>query len=225
MSETPPIEDGGEAVGPANLYVRFAKRGLDAFVAAVLLTLLLPVILGTWVAVVAVLGYPAFYLDRRAGRAGATIVIAKFRSMSESLGRDGRPLPDAERLGPFGRFLRRSSLDELPQLISVLTGDMSLVGPRPLPLRYVDRYNPRQRRRLEVRPGLTGLAQIRGRNGLDWPSRLELDVRYVEGLSRWYAPLMDVGILAATVGVVLWQGLTGRGISGSGAATMTEFEP
>jgi lipopolysaccharide/colanic/teichoic acid biosynthesis glycosyltransferase len=134
-------------------------------------------------------------------------------------------LPDAERLGAFGRFLRRTSLDEIPQLLSVLTGDMSLIGPRPLPVRYVSRYNSRQSLRLDVRPGLTGLAQIRGRNGLDWPARLELDVRYVEMLSRWYAPLLDAWILVATFGVVFWQGLTGRGISGKGAVTMQEFEP
>ncbi len=211
--------------GPRSFYDRFVKRAADALVAGALLLLLLPVLLLVWAAVVAVLGFPAFYFDRRAGRGGVPIVIGKFRSMSESLDRDGLPLSDVERLGAFGRFLRRTSLDELPQLLSVVSGDMSLIGPRPLPLRYVARYNPRQIRRLEVRPGLTGLAQVWGRNGLDWPARLELDVRYVEMLSRWYAPLIDVGILAATVGVVVWQGLTGRGIAGAGSVTMKEFEP
>jgi len=225
LFDTPPTTGGERPAGPRGLYARFVKRGIDTIVAAALLLLLLPVLLATWAAVVAVLGYPAFYADRRAGRGGVPIVIGKFRTMSEAVGSDGQRLADAERLGPFGRFLRRTSLDELPQLVSVLTGDMSLIGPRPLPLRYVGRYNSRQLRRLEVRPGLTGLAQIRGRNGLDWPARFELDVRYVEMLSRWYAPLVDAGILVATFGVVAWQGLTGRGISGAGAATMKEFQP
>ena len=224
MFNSSPATVGEWPVGPRGFYARFVKRGIDTVVAAALLALLVPVLLGTWAAVVAVLGYPAFYSDRRAGRGGVPIVIGKFRSMSEAVGRDGQLLADGERLGAFGRFLRRTSLDELPQLVSVLTGDMSLIGPRPLPLRYVGRYNSRQRRRLEVRPGLTGLAQVRGRNGLDWPARLELDVRYVEILSRWYAPVVDIGIFVATGGVVAWQGLTGRGISGAGSVTMKEFE-
>jgi lipopolysaccharide/colanic/teichoic acid biosynthesis glycosyltransferase len=211
--------------GMGSFYDRFVKRSADALIAGGLLILLLPVLLLVWAAVVVVLGYPAFYFDRRAGRRGVPIVIGKFRSMSEAVDRNGVPLSDAERLGGFGRFLRRTSLDELPQLLSVLTGDMSLIGPRPLPLRYVARYNSRQIHRLDVRPGLTGLAQVWGRNGIDWPTRLELDVRYVEVLSRWYAPLMDLGILGATIGVVVWQGLTGRGISGAGSVTMKEFEP
>ncbi len=221
------LQDGATPLpsGPGSFYEGFVKRAADAIIAGSLLVLLLPVLLLVWAAVVIVLGYPAFYFDRRAGRRGAPIVIGKFRSMSEAVDGDGVPLSDAERLGGFGRFLRRTSLDELPQLLSVLSGDMSLIGPRPLPLRYVARYNSRQIRRLDARPGLTGLAQVWGRNRLDWPARLELDVRYVEMLSRWYAPLVDVGILAATVGVVVWQGLTGRGIAGAGSATMKEFEP
>ncbi|MFM7250440.1 MAG: sugar transferase [Planctomycetaceae bacterium] len=207
------------------IYVRVVKRAFDAAVAAALLLLLLPVMMLVWVAVVAVLGLPAFYFDQRAGRDGRMIVVGKFRSMRDAQDGAGRPLPDAERLGWLGRFLRRTSLDELPQLVSVLVGDMSLVGPRPLPLRYVPRYNPRQATRLEVLPGLTGLAQVRGRNGLDWPQRLELDARYVDMMDRWYAPLVDAAILAATGGVVLWQALSGRGISGGGAATMKEFDP
>ena len=206
-------------------YGRVVKRAFDSVVAATLLLLLLPVMLLVWVAVVAVLGLPAFYFDQRAGRDGRTIVVAKFRSMRDAVDGAGRPLPDAERLGWLGRWLRRTSLDELPQLVSVLVGDMSLVGPRPLPLRYVPRYNPRQATRLDVLPGLTGLAQVRGRNGLDWPRRLELDARYVDMMDRWYAPLVDAAILAATGGVVLWQALSGRGISGGGAATMKEFDP
>ena len=175
--------------------------------------------------VVCVLGSPAIYFDTRAGRDGRRIVIGKFRSMSLACGPDGQPLPDADRLGTFGRWLRRSSLDELPQLVSVLVGDMSLVGPRPLPLRYTQRYSPRQATRLQVRPGLTGWAQIHGRNGLDWPARLELDARYVEMLGTWYAPIIDVWILIVTFFQVAWQGLTGRGVTAPGAATMREFLP
>jgi len=218
MVETP-------AAGPRTFYVLVVKRGCDVAIAVAFLLFLMPILLAVWAAVVAVLGTPAFYFDTRAGRHGRPIVIGKFRSMREAVGPDGLPLPDDQRLGAFGRFLRRTSLDELPQLVSVLVGDMSVVGPRPLPLRYVSRYNPRQSTRLEVRPGLTGLAQVRGRNGLDWPSRLELDARYVESLRRWYAPVVDLGILVATVVVVVWQGLTGRGISAPGSATMEEFQP
>lgn len=216
---------GGAANVRLSFYARVVKRVLDMAIAALLLLLLLPVLLVVWVSVVIALGLPAFYVDRRAGRFGRMIVVGKFRSMSDAVDDAGRPLPDAVRLGAFGRFLRRTSLDELPQLISVLTGDMSLVGPRPLPLRYVPRYNQRQATRLEVLPGLTGLAQVRGRNGLDWPERLELDARYVDMMDRWYAPLVDAAILAATGGVVLWQAVSGRGISGGGAATMKEFDP
>lgn len=206
-------------------YVRVVKRGFDLLAATALLLLLLPVILAVWAAVVACLGTPAFYSDTRAGRGGKPIVVGKFRSMREAYDGEGRPLPDESRLGTFGRLLRRSSLDELPQLFSVVRGDMSLVGPRPLPLRYVERYNPRQATRLAVLPGLTGLAQVCGRNGLDWERRLELDARYVEMTGRWYAPLVDLAILAATFAVVAWQAVSGSGIAGQGSATMQEFDP
>ena len=219
------VDGAATPVVRLSFYARVVKRVVDATAAAVLLLLLLPVLALVWGAVVATLGLPVFYVDCRAGRHGRPIAVVKFRSMSDATDDSGRPLPDAERLGAFGRFLRRTSLDELPQLVSVLTGDMSLVGPRPLPVRYVPRYNSRQAMRLEVRPGLTGLAQVSGRNGLDWPARLELDARYVEMMTRWYAPAVDVAIVVATVGVVVWQALSGRGISGSGVATMKEFEP
>jgi lipopolysaccharide/colanic/teichoic acid biosynthesis glycosyltransferase len=184
-----------------------------------LLVVLLPLMAAVALAVWLVLGRPIFHRDERAGLHGRPIRIAKFRSM-----RPGHE-PDAVRLGPFGRFLRRTSLDELPQLFSVLTGDMSLVGPRPLPLRYVPRYSPRQATRLAVRPGLTGWAQIHGRNAVDWPERLELDARYVEMLSRPTAPLTDLWIVGVTAFQIALQALTGRGISGSGSATMHEFSP
>ena len=207
--------------------IRFAflKRGCDVVVAAVALVALFPLLAVAWAVVRVVMGAPVLFADIRAGKDGRPIRILKFRSMREAVGADGRPLPDAERLGAFGRFLRRSSLDELPQLVSVLVGDMSLVGPRPLPLAYVPRYSARQARRLRVRPGLTGWAQIHGRNGVDWPERLEYDAQYVDMLARWYWPFVDLWIVAVTAVQVVWQAVTGRGVAAPGAATMQEFRP
>ena len=209
----------------SSFYARFLKRSCDLVAAAVLFVVLLPVMALVALAVWLALGRPILHRDERAGIGGRTIRIAKFRSMTSATGPDGRLLPDADRLGPFGRFLRRTSLDELPQLFSVLKGDMSLVGPRPLPLRYVPRYNARQVTRLDVRPGLTGWAQIHGRNAVDWPERLELDARYVEMLARPTAPLTDLWIVGVTAFQILLQAVTGRGISATGSATMHEFAP
>jgi sugar transferase EpsL len=207
--------------------IRFAflKRAGDVIVSAAALVALAPALALVGAAVRIALGAPVLYADVRAGKDGRPIRILKFRSMREAAGADGRPLPDAERLGAFGRALRRSSLDELPQLVSVLVGDMSLVGPRPLPLAYVPRYSARQARRLRVRPGLTGWAQIHGRNGVDWPERLEYDARYVDMLSRWYWPLVDLWIIVVTAVQVVWQGITGRGVAAPGSPTMQEFRP
>lgn len=207
------------------LYSRYLKRLADVLASGVLLVLLLPVMALVALAVRLALGSPLLHWDERAGLGGRPIRIAKFRSMTEGRGPDGSLLPDHARLGPFGRFLRRTSLDELPQLFNVFSGDMSLVGPRPLPLRYIPRYSARQATRLTVRPGLTGWAQIHGRNAVDWPERLELDARYVEMLARPTAPLTDLWIVAATVFQILIQVVTGRGISGAGIATMHEFAP
>ena len=207
--------------------IRFAflKRAGDVVVSAAALVGLAPLLAVVWVAVRLALGAPVLYADTRAGKDGRPIRILKFRSMREAVGADGRPLPDAERLGAFGRALRRSSLDELPQLASVLVGDMSIVGPRPLPLAYVPRYSARQARRLRVRPGLTGWAQIHGRNGVDWPERLEYDARYVDMLARWYWPFVDLWIIVVTAALVVWQAVTGRGVAAPGSATMQEFLP
>jgi len=207
------------------LYLCCGKRLCDVVAATVLLVLLSPLMLVTAVAVWLVLGSPVLYRDRRAGLGGRPVRLAKFRPMRDAVGADGRPLPDAQRLGGFGKLLRRTSLDELPQLFAVVDGRMSLVGPRPLPLRYVSRYSPRQVTRLTVRPGLTGWAQINGRNAIDWPERLELDARYVELVGRWYGPFFDAWIALVTVGQVLAAGLTGRGIASPGEATMREFQP
>jgi lipopolysaccharide/colanic/teichoic acid biosynthesis glycosyltransferase len=210
---------------PPALYSHFVKRIFDILLSAALIVVLSPVMLLTWLAVRVVLGAPAVFRDERAGLGGRPIQIAKFRSMTSATDGSGALLPDADRLGSFGRILRRTSLDELPQLFSVLSGDMSLVGPRPLPMRYVPRYTPRQATRLEVRPGITGWAQIHGRNALAWPERLEYDAEYVERMGRWTAPFTDFWIVLVTIVQIFWQAVTGRGVSAPGAATMQEFSP
>jgi lipopolysaccharide/colanic/teichoic acid biosynthesis glycosyltransferase len=205
------------------LYAHFIKRICDILAAGALILVLLPLFALVWIAVRLSLGPPVLYFSERAGRGGRPILLAKFRSMTNATAPDGSLLPDAERLTPLGRLLRRTSLDELPQLFGVVAGSMSLIGPRPLPLRYISRYSPRQARRLEALPGLTGWAQIHGRNELDWPTRLERDAQYVDMLDRWYAPLLDLWIALCTIHLLAWQALTGRGIAAPGSATMTEF--
>jgi len=207
----------------SNLYLSIVKRFSDTVAATILLLLLMPVIALVWLLVRLVDGSPVFFFAQRAGMHGRPITLLKFRTMTEAIGPDGSPLPDGERITPLGRFLRRTSLDELPQLVSVILGEMSMIGPRPLPLRYVPRYSARQAERLRVLPGLTGWAQIHGRNAVDWPERLELDARYVEMLDRWYAPLVDIYIAMCTILMVIWQAITGRGIGSAGATTMREF--
>ena len=221
----PSAAEVASAVPPTGVYATVVKRCCDAILAVALIVVLAPLLAIVWLAVRVAIGAPVLHRDVRAGRDGRPIRIAKFRSMREANGADGRPLPDADRLVPFGRLLRRTSLDELPQLFSVAVGDMSLVGPRPLPERYVPRYSARQATRLLVRPGLTGWAQIHGRNAVAWPERLEYDARYVDLLRRPMAPLVDAWILLATVFQVVWQAVTGRGVAAPGSATMDEFLP
>jgi len=213
------------AVVAGGLYARVLKRLLDIIFAAGLIVVLAPLMLVTWLAVRLVLGSPALYHDERAGLGGRPFRLVKFRSMTNTTGPDGSLLPDAERLGAFGRFVRCTSLDELPQFFNVLAGDMSLVGPRPLPLRYVPRYDARQASRLLVRPGLTGWAQIHGRNAVAWPERLEYDAEYVERLRNWSAPFTDLWIVLVTIVQIGWQAVTGRGVAAPGSATMQEFAP
>lgn len=210
---------------PTTLYARFMKRLCDLVVASLALVVALPLMVVTGLAVLVVLGPPILYREERAGMGGVPIQIAKFRSMTQAADASGQPLPDAARLGVFGRVLRRTSLDELPQLFSVVRGDMSLIGPRPLPMRYVPRYNPRQASRLLVRPGLTGWAQVHGRNAVAWPERLEFDARYVEMLGQPGAVLTDLWIASLTAFQMVAQAITGRGIAAPGTATMQEFAP
>jgi lipopolysaccharide/colanic/teichoic acid biosynthesis glycosyltransferase len=191
------------------------KGALDRVGAAVGLLVLSPVLLLVAVLVRLTSGAPVLFRQVRPGREGRPFEIVKFRTMLDAVDERGAPLPDEQRLTDFGRFLRSSSLDELPQLWNVLKGDLSLVGPRPLMTRYLPRYSPRQARRHEVMPGITGWSQINGRNALSWEQKLELDVWYVEHWSVW----LDAKILALTVARVLAR----RGVSSPGHATMPEF--
>jgi lipopolysaccharide/colanic/teichoic acid biosynthesis glycosyltransferase len=186
-----------------------AKRAFDVVVAAVALAVAAVPMAVIALAVRLTMGSPVLFAQPRPGRHGQTFVLRKFRTM-----RDG-PEPDAERITRLGRFLRSTSLDELPELVHVLTGEMSLVGPRPLLVQYLDRYTPEQARRHEVRPGLTGLAQVSGRNATTWEARLALDVEYVD--TRTF--LGDLRIIARTISMVLRR----EGISADEHATMPEF--
>lgn len=191
------------------------KRLIDVLVAGFGLLALTPVLAVLCVLELVWHGWPPLFVQERPGLRGRVFRMVKFRTMTNERGPDGQLLPDAERLTPFGRWLRATSLDELPELWNVVVGDMSLVGPRPLLVRYLDRYSPEQARRHDVRPGITGLAQVRGRNALSWPEKLRYDVDYVD---HWTLRL-DLRILLETVGAVLRR----DGISAAGEATMAEF--
>jgi lipopolysaccharide/colanic/teichoic acid biosynthesis glycosyltransferase len=198
-----------------SFYRRYGKRALDLLLVALLLPIALPVLGAVAIAVRIGMGRPILFSQLRPGRQGELFRLWKFRSMTDVQGPDGQCRPDGERLTSLGRWLRRTSLDELPELWNVLRGEMSLVGPRPLLAAYLPRYSPRQARRHDVRPGITGLAQVRGRNATRWPERLELDVAYVER----YGLALDVSILWWTIAAVFRQ----HGISAPGHATMEEF--
>ena len=208
---------------PRSLYATGLKRGFDCVAAVGLIVVLLPVFLLVAACVAVAMGRPVLFRDRRAGLDGQPFTVLKFRSMRDAAGADGEPLPDGQRLTAFGRLLRRTSLDELPQLLCVVQGSMSMVGPRPLPERYLPRYSARQATRLFVRPGLTGWAQTHGRNAVGWEDRLSLDADYVERLGKPLGILLDARIVAATIGLVLYQAITGRGVAAPGEATMQEF--
>jgi lipopolysaccharide/colanic/teichoic acid biosynthesis glycosyltransferase len=191
------------------------KRLFDLMIASVaLLSLALPLLLLGWL-IRRKLGSPVLFRQVRPGMQGRAFTMVKFRTMTDERGPDGALLPDAQRLTPFGRFLRSSSLDELPELWNVLRGDMSLVGPRPLLMEYLPLYTPEQARRHEVRPGITGWAQVNGRNAISWDDKFALDVWYVNHRSLW----LDVRILWLTVRKVLVR----DGISAAGEATMPKF--
>ena len=193
------------------------KRIFDLIVVLVALPLWGPLLLIVALLLRVKLGAPLFFRQARPGRDGVVFELIKFRSMTDACGPDGRLLSDAERLTAFGRALRATSLDELPELWNVLRGDMSLVGPRPLLVAYLPRYSPEQARRHEVRPGITGLAQIKGRNAMAWEEKFRWDVYYVDNQSV----LMDVKILFIT----LWKVARREGIQAGGEATAREFNP
>jgi len=191
------------------------KRLMDILGAMAGLLLLAPVIVLLSLLVRVKLGSPVLFRQSRPGRAGQAFEMAKFRTMTDARDANGELLPDADRLTGFGQFLRASSLDELPELWNVLKGDMSLVGPRPLLMEYLPLYSERQARRHEVRPGITGWAQVNGRNALSWEEKFELDVWYVENRTLW----LDIKILFLTV----WKVIKRDDINQDGEATMTRF--
>ena len=194
---------------------RVAKRVIDIVGSGLALLVLAPVMVIVAVVVRVVLGSPVLFRQTRPGLGGAPFEIVKFRTMSDAVGRDGAPLSDAERMRRLGRLLRRTSLDELPQLVNVLRGDMSLVGPRPLLMEYLARYTPEQARRHDVRPGLTGLAQVNGRNAMSWNDRIGLDTVYAD---TWTLGL-DLRIIAKTVVMVF----RGTGVEAEAGVPMRKF--
>lgn len=198
-----------------NLYERGGKRALDIVCSSAALVVLSPVMAGTALLVYTKLGSPVLFKQDRPGKDEKIFRLYKFRTMTDEKDKDGNFLPDEVRLTKFGKMLRSTSLDELPELFNILKGDMSIVGPRPLLVRYLPRYNERQKKRHCVRPGITGLAQVSGRNAISWQERFELDVKYTENVSF----LNDMKILLKTVCTVLAR----EGINSGTSATMEEF--
>lgn len=191
------------------------KRLVDVVLAALAVVVLAPLLLAIAVVLRMTLGSPILFRQARIGLNGRQFELVKFRTMVDAAGHDGQPLPDQDRLTSFGRLLRVSSIDELPELWNVLRGDMSLVGPRPLLVEYLPLYSDEQARRHEVRPGITGWAQVNGRNAISWDEKLALDVWYVDNQSL----RIDLKILWLT----LWKVLARHGISAEGEATVSKF--
>jgi lipopolysaccharide/colanic/teichoic acid biosynthesis glycosyltransferase len=192
------------------------KRSFDIAIAVTASILLAPFFCLIAILIRLKMGRPILFRQLRPGKDGRGFMMLKFRTMRDAYGSDGQPLSDGERLTKFGKFLRSTSLDELPELWNVLKGDMSLVGPRPLLIEYIPLYSSRQMRRHDVRPGITGWAQVNGRNALSWEDKFALDVWYVDHQSFW----LDMRILLLTIGKVVKR----EGISGAGEATMSRFE-
>jgi len=195
--------------------VPISKRILDYLLMLVLSPILLPLLALTALLVAIFLGWPVIFSQERAGYRGQVFTLFKFRSMTDARDRDGKVLSDEKRLNLFGKLLRATSLDELPELLNVLRGEMSLIGPRPLLVSYLPRYSPDQARRHNVLPGITGWAQVNGRNNVSWEIKFELDVWYVDHWSIW----LDLSILLRTV----WKVISREGINQPGNATAQEF--
>ena len=200
---------------PYGPYEKYIKRPQDFCCALIALVVLSPVMLVIAILVRTRLGRPVIFTQERPGRDGRIFRLRKFRTMTDARDEKGDLLPDEQRLPPFGRKLRSTSLDELPELLNILRGDMAVVGPRPLLVKYLGRYNERQARRHEVRPGFTGLAQVRGRNAISWEEKFDWDVKYVDRITF----LGDWRIIAETVRTVLKR----EGISSGASVTMEEF--
>jgi sugar transferase EpsL len=198
-----------------NIMRDFIKRFFDIISSAAGLILISPLLIVVAVIVRLKLGSPILFRQQRPGLGGKAFVIYKFRTMTDQRDASGNLLPDEHRLPAFGRFLRSTSFDELPELFNVLKGDMSIVGPRPLMMKYLSRYSPQQARRHEVKPGITGWAQINGRNAISWEDKFKLDVCYVDNRTFW----LDMKIILKT----FWMVVTKEGISQQGRATMDEF--
>jgi lipopolysaccharide/colanic/teichoic acid biosynthesis glycosyltransferase len=197
------------------LYKKFLKRCIDLIVSLIGFVILLPVFLVVFVVLLVVNNGKVFFLQSRPGLHGRIFKVIKFKTMNDRKDKSGNLLPDSERLTAAGRFIRKTSLDEIPQLINVIRGDMSLIGPRPLLKDYLPLYSEFQRKRHNVRPGITGWAQINGRNLISWQQKFEYDVWYVDHLSF----LLDVKIFFSTLGKVFKS----EGISSTGSATMERF--
>jgi sugar transferase EpsL len=194
---------------------RFLKRTADIIFSLMAIILLSPILVIVYLLVNIKLGTPAIFKQERPGLHGKVFTMYKFRSMTDERNEKGELLPDEVRLNAFGKLIRRTSLDELPELFNILKGDMSFVGPRPLLVRYLARYNKEQVRRHDVRPGLTGWAQVNGRNAISWEEKFNLDVWYVDNWNLW----LDLKIFLLTFVKVFKR----EGISSDGEATMTEF--
>ena len=198
-----------------SIYRALGKRLFDLALSVPALVILLPVLAVLALLVRITLASPVLFRQLRPGFQGKPFELYKFRTMNNKCDQDGKLLPDAERLTKFGRLLRSTSIDELPELFNVLKGDMSLVGPRPLLMQYLERYTPEQARRHEVKPGITGWAQVNGRNAITWEEKFKLDVWYVDNQSFW----LDVKIIFMTI----WKIFKREGINKEGQATMDEF--
>lgn len=197
------------------MYAKYIKRILDFVLSLVALIVLSPVLLIVAILVRVKLGSPVIFKQQRPGKNEKIFTLYKFRTMTDKKDENGNLLPDSERLTKFGKFLRSTSLDELPELVNILKGDMAIVGPRPLLVKYLDRYSEHQRRRHDVRPGLTGLAQVSGRNAISWEEKFDRDIEYIENITF----MGDLQIVLKTIKNVIKK----DGINSTTSVTMEEF--